>query len=157
MVLVSAGFALVLGASLSLGLSGIEVDQSARAISGAVAGGLASIGLVFQRKAAEAAPHVTRPNTRVGSFYADPDEGAGWVVDVALEGAQLVLRKQHRARKSDAEQIGVSPSFFEKKGDTSVSLTQRLKSAEPFETCASCSGLNWYCIQNARAWDKGLR
>lgn len=152
-ILVSTGFALTVGAALTLALSGASLADSARTITGAVVGGVSGIVLVFQRKAAEAAPHVTRPNTRVGSFY-EHEGDVGWVVDVALEGAQLVLRRQHRRRVTTAEEANSRPTFMPEKGDTTVSLVDRLRREDRFEECKTCSGINWYCVENPRAWDK---
>lgn len=153
LALIACSSAMVVAVLVTALVDVAEIEEPGRSLIAPAFAFLTGVGITL-KAFAESWPYVTRPPVRVGSFYRDPDAGAGWVVDVALEGPQLVLLDSHRARLERAQATGLPPQFNPEKGDDRLKLDARPKSAERFEDCQSCSALNWYCAENARAWDK---
>lgn len=77
-------------------------------------------------------------------------DGRRYVVDVALEGVQLV-----KAEPREGEDLHHLHRFEKEVDSLSLSDIDALRLGHPkFSGCTNrCSGINWYCIENPRCFD----
>lgn len=150
----ATGLSASLAAGVAAAAGATSVGQAmAAAVVAFVTAGIA----VYRQYAAFAFPLAMRPEVYVGVAYKDRELGVVWPVDASLEGLGVVTADDHRARHL-AFQLGEGPQFFSRKSDATVPLgevvARRVGSASLCCSPGSCSGMNWYCIQNDLAWRK---
>lgn len=148
----------VVGTLAGLGAHGLDATPAIQGMVGILSGVVVTFAEVYRKKAADGLPLLLHPEILVGESYTDGVSGPCFPVDVAMEGFKVVRRDAQNERYL-AFRTQKKSRFLRAKGDETVPLAdaqaRRKGSADVY--CSSCLGLNWYCVENPHAWDKGPR
>ncbi|MDQ3742738.1 MAG: hypothetical protein M3320_03555 [Actinomycetota bacterium] len=157
-ILVSLGVAGLLATLAGVIAAVFEADPAAQAMLATLVLIIAAAMQIYRRHVARAWQLILHPETRVGMAFEDRDVGACWPVDVALEGMKVVRLSEHERRRQ-AALVGSAPRFYSEKGDTTIPLDEvqtRRRAVGNFSCRGTCTGINWYCIENPDAWFKSV-
>lgn len=146
----------IVGTFAGLGAHGLDATPTIQGMVGILSGIVVTFAEVYRKKAADGLPLLLHPEIVVGESYTDATAGPCLAVDVAMEGFKVVRRDAQHERYLAFRTQGAT-RFLRSKGDETVPLAdaqaRRKGTADVY--CDGCLGLNWYCVENSRAWDKG--
>jgi len=155
-VAVSAGG--IIGTLAGLGAKSLDATPAVQGMTGVLSAVVATFAEVYRKKAAHGLPLLLHPEILVGESYSDKSAGPCFPVDVAMEGFKVVRRDDQHQRYL-AHRTNGATKWLRAKGDETVPLAdaqaRRVGSADV--SCRQCIGLNWYCVHNPNAWNKGPR
>lgn len=156
-VAVSAGG--IIGTLAGLGAQALDATPAVQGMTFAFTALAASIAEAYRRKATHGASLLLHPEIVVGQAYTDKEAGPCFPVDVAMEGFGVVRRDAQHDRYI-AHRTRGDAIWLREKGDETVPLAdaQARRGGSADVSCRNeCIGLNWYCLRNPNAWDKGVR
>lgn len=148
----------IVGTIAGLGAKSLDATPAIQGMTGVLTAVVATFAEVYRKKAADGLPLLLHPEILVGESYRDSTAGPCFPVDVAMEGFKIVKREDQNERYLAHRTEGAT-KFLRAKGDETVPLADaqaRRVGAADF-SCRNCIGLNWYCVENPHAWDKGPR
>lgn len=147
-----------IGSLAGLGAKSLDATPAVQGMTGVLTAVVATFAEVYRKKAADGLPLLLHPEILIGESYSGKTAGACFPVDVAMEGFKVVRREDQHDRYLAHRTHGTT-KWLRAKRDETVPLAdaQARRVGSPDVRCRECIGLNWYCIHNPNAWDKGPR
>jgi hypothetical protein len=146
----------LVGTVAGLGARSLDAAPAVQGMVAVLSAIVATFAEVYRKKAAHGLPLLLHPEIVVGESYLDAIGGPCFPVDVAMEGFKIVKQDAQYERYLAHRTQGTT-KWLKSKGDETVPLAdaqaRRAKAADV--RCRECIGLNWYCVNNPNAWDKG--